>query len=76
MDYSGSWDRHLPLVEFAYNSSYQIGVRMVPFEALYGGRCISPLGWFKAGEAKLLGLDLVQDSINEVKLIRERVLVA
>ena len=49
---------------------------MAPFEALYGSRCKSPLRWLEVGEAKLLGLDLVQDSINKVKLIRERMLVA
>ena len=76
MDYSGSWDRHLPLVEFAYNNSYQTSIQMAPFEALYGRRCRSPLGWFEVGEAKLLGPDLVQDSINKVKLIRERMLAA
>jgi hypothetical protein len=29
-------DRHLPLVEFSYNNSYQKSIKMSPFEALYG----------------------------------------
>ena len=76
MDYLGSWDRHLSLVEFAYNNNYQMSIQMAPFEALYGRRRRSPFGWFKVGEAKLLGPNLVQDSINKVKLIRERMLAA
>ena len=28
--------------------------------------------WLKAGEAKLLGLDLVKDSINKVKSIKRK----
>nr|GEW73588.1 putative reverse transcriptase domain, ribonuclease H-like domain, aspartic peptidase domain protein [Tanacetum cinerariifolium] len=32
----GSWDVHLPLVEFSYNNSYHSSVRCVSFEALYG----------------------------------------
>jgi transposase InsO family protein len=30
------WDKHLPLVEFSYNNSYQESIKMSPFEALYG----------------------------------------
>jgi hypothetical protein len=30
------WDKHLPLAEFLYNSSYQESIKMSPFEALYG----------------------------------------
>ncbi|GJR04199.1 putative reverse transcriptase domain-containing protein [Tanacetum coccineum] len=36
MDFEGSWDVHLPLVEFSYNNSYHSIVRCAPFEALYG----------------------------------------
>nr|GEV48979.1 putative reverse transcriptase domain-containing protein [Tanacetum cinerariifolium] len=35
LDFEGSWDVHLPLVEFSYNNSYPSSVRCVPFEALY-----------------------------------------
>ncbi|GMP66376.1 hypothetical protein CsSME_00026758 [Camellia sinensis var. sinensis] len=36
LDFSGTWERHLPLVEFAYNNSFQSSIGMAPFEALYG----------------------------------------
>nr|GEX26768.1 putative reverse transcriptase domain-containing protein [Tanacetum cinerariifolium] len=36
LDFEGSWDVHLPLVEFSYNNSYHSSVRCAPFEALYG----------------------------------------
>ncbi|GKE25933.1 putative reverse transcriptase domain-containing protein [Tanacetum coccineum] len=35
LDFKGSWDVHLPLVEFSYNNSYHFSVRCAPFEALY-----------------------------------------
>ncbi|GKB44198.1 homeodomain-like protein [Tanacetum coccineum] len=38
IDFGGSWDTHLPLVEFSYNNSYHSSIRCVPFEALYDGR--------------------------------------
>ncbi|GKD65607.1 putative reverse transcriptase domain-containing protein, partial [Tanacetum coccineum] len=39
LDFGGSWDVHLPLVEFSYNNSYHSSVRCAPFEALYGRKC-------------------------------------
>ncbi|GKD39935.1 putative reverse transcriptase domain-containing protein, partial [Tanacetum coccineum] len=38
-DFGGSWDRHLPLVEFSYNNSYHASIKAAPFEALYGRKC-------------------------------------
>nr|GEU93398.1 hypothetical protein [Tanacetum cinerariifolium] len=45
MDFGGSWDVYLPLVEFSYNNSYHSSVRCAPFEALYGRKCHSPILW-------------------------------
>ena len=49
---------------------------MAPFEALYGRCCRSMIDWFEIGEAKLLGLDLIQDSLEKVRMIKERLLTA
>ena len=43
IDYEGSWDRHIPLVEFVYNNSFQSSIIMAPYEALYGRKCRTPL---------------------------------
>jgi hypothetical protein len=43
LSWRGSWEDHLALAEFAYNNSYQASIKMTPYEALYGRRCISPL---------------------------------
>ncbi|KAL4028088.1 hypothetical protein IC575_011280 [Cucumis melo] len=45
LEFSGSWDSHLHLMEFAYNNSYQATIGMTPFEALYGKCCRSPVCW-------------------------------
>ncbi|XP_070003081.1 uncharacterized protein [Nicotiana sylvestris] len=42
---------------------------MALYEALYGRRCRSPVGWFELGEASLLVTDMVQDASEKVKLI-------
>nr|GEZ50006.1 putative reverse transcriptase domain-containing protein [Tanacetum cinerariifolium] len=43
IDFGGSWDRHLPLVEFSYNNSYHTSIKAAPFEALYKRKCRSPV---------------------------------
>lgn len=70
LDFRGSWASHLPLLEFAYNNSYQSSIGMAPFEALYGIPCRSPLCWAEAGEAAMLGPQLVQEATAKVQLIR------
>ena len=55
LDFKGSWDRYLPLMEFAYNNSYQSSIEMAPYEALYGRKRRTPLCWDEVDERKLLG---------------------
>ena len=49
---------------------------MEPFEALYGRRCRSPIGWFDAFEVRPWGTDLLRESLDKVKLIQDRLLMA
>ncbi|KAH0715068.1 hypothetical protein KY284_007973 [Solanum tuberosum] len=72
IDFKGNWNDHLPLVEFAYNNSYHASIQMAPYEALYGRRCRSSIGWFEVGEAGLIAPNLVHQSMEKVKLIQER----
>ena len=39
LDFPGIWDRYIPLMEFAYNNSYQTSISMAPYEAFYGRKC-------------------------------------
>jgi hypothetical protein len=76
LDEGGSWDKYLPLVEFAYNNSYHSSIGMAPYEALYGRKCRSPLCWCEVGEKSLVGPDLVQETTDKIKTIRERMRTA
>ncbi|KAJ8752272.1 hypothetical protein K2173_003908 [Erythroxylum novogranatense] len=60
MEFQGSWDRHLPLIEFAYNNSYHKSIGMPPYEALYGRKCRTPLCWDEIGTAKIEGAELIE----------------
>ncbi|XP_027772660.1 uncharacterized protein LOC114077181 [Solanum pennellii] len=53
-----------------------LGTQMAPYEALYGRKCRSPISWFDVGETKLIGPDVIQQAVDKVKLIQERLLVA
>ena len=76
MDLVGSWDDNLPYAEFSYNNSYQTSLKMAPFEALYGRRCRTPLIWDEVGYRQLFGPDLIKESEEKFKLIRDRLKVA
>ncbi|XP_055826426.1 uncharacterized protein LOC129894822 [Solanum dulcamara] len=49
---------------------------MAPYEALYGKKYRLSIGWFDVGEIKFIGPDLIQQAIDKVKLIQERLLAA
>ncbi|XP_073057205.1 uncharacterized protein [Primulina eburnea] len=68
--------QQLPLVECTYNNSYQSSIGMAPYEALYGRKCRSPLYWDEVGERKMLGPELVQQMVDVVALIRQRMKTA
>ena len=52
IDLEGSWDRHIALVEFVCNNSFQSSIGMAPYEALYGRKCRTPLCWTELSEKK------------------------
>ncbi|KAA0031702.1 reverse transcriptase [Cucumis melo var. makuwa] len=64
----GSWDTHLPLMEFAYNNSYQSSNCMASYEALYGRPCRTPVCWNEVREQKLVDPShVLQEQVAELK---------
>ena len=76
IDFGGSWDTHLPLVEFSYNNSYHTSIQCAPFEALYGRKCRSPLCWAETGENQITGPELIQEATDKIALIKDRIKAA
>ncbi|KAA3483598.1 reverse transcriptase [Gossypium australe] len=72
IDFKGSWEDYLPLAEFFYNNSDQSSIQMASYEVLYGRRCRTPTCWAELGEWRLLGQELVSETEEKVKLIRNR----
>ena len=76
IEFKGSWDTHLSLMEFAYNNSYQSSIGMAPFEALYGRKCRTLVCWDEVGERKLIGLELVHNTLDKIQIVRNRLKIA
>ena len=66
MEFSGSWDRYIQLMEFAHNNSFQSSISMTPYEALYGQKCRTPMCWMELNEYKVIGPDIVKDTEEKV----------
>ncbi|GJW86543.1 putative reverse transcriptase domain-containing protein [Tanacetum coccineum] len=58
-DFGGSWDTHLPIVEFSYNNSYHSSIRCDPYEALYRRKCRPHVLWDEVEETRLIGPEVV-----------------
>ncbi|TYK11888.1 ty3-gypsy retrotransposon protein [Cucumis melo var. makuwa] len=72
LEFLGSWDSHLHLMEFAYNNNFQATIGMTPFKALYSKCCRSPVCWGEVGEQRLMGPELVQSTNEAIQKIRSR----
>ncbi|KAI3715141.1 hypothetical protein L6452_22111 [Arctium lappa] len=76
IDFGGSWDAHLPLVEFSYNNSYHTSIQCAPYEALYGRKCRSPLSWLEVGDRQLTKPDIIQETTDKIATIQDRLKAA
>ncbi|XP_073133890.1 uncharacterized protein [Henckelia pumila] len=74
INFHDSWESRLPLVEFAYNNSYQATIGMTPYEARRP--CRSPVLWTEIGERSELGPKIVQQTAEVVAKIRDRMRIA
>ena len=66
----------MPLVEFAYNNSYQASIQMTPYDALYGRSCRSPICWTEVGQSSITSPDLIRDTLEKLGLIQKHLLTA
>lgn len=76
LDFGGSWDKYLPLVEFSYNNSYHSSIGMPPYEMLYGRRCRTPICWGEIGQKDLGSIEVVKLTSEKLDQIRARLKAA
>jgi hypothetical protein len=68
LKHGGSWNKSLPYAELSYNNSYQASL---PYEALYGRKCRTPLYWDQTRERQFFRPEIIQEAEEQVRLIRE-----
>ncbi|GJS86394.1 putative reverse transcriptase domain-containing protein [Tanacetum coccineum] len=66
INFGKGWDRHLPLVEFSYNNSYHMSIKVAPFEALYIRKCRSPICGVEVGDAQLTGPEIIYETTEKI----------
>jgi len=72
VEYAGTWDHNLPLIEFTYNNSYHASIAMTPFEAVYDRRYRTPTYWEEAGEREPSKVKLIDQTIEVIKTMHNR----
>ncbi|XP_020243071.1 uncharacterized protein LOC109821295 [Asparagus officinalis] len=55
----------------AYSGVDMASIGMAPFATLYGRKCRSPLSWDDIGEREIFGPELINKSVDAVRIIRE-----
>ena len=70
MDFQGSWNHCISLIEFANNNNFQPTIGVASYEMSYGRKCRSPVHLDKIREQRYLGLDIVRNMAEAVEKIR------
>lgn len=47
-----------------------VGIDMATYEALYGRKCRTPLCWLEVGDNGILGIEVIQETIERIRLIK------
>nr|GEV53874.1 putative reverse transcriptase domain-containing protein [Tanacetum cinerariifolium] len=67
---------HASIQEFSYNNSYHASIKAVPFEALYGRKCRSPVFWAEVGDTQLTGPEIIHETTEKIVQIRQHLQAA
>lgn len=58
--------------EICFNNSYHARIGIAPYEALYEHKYRPPIHWDEVREKKMLGLEIVQQTSEVIRRIKER----
>jgi hypothetical protein len=69
MDQPSKWKDYIHLVKFSYNNGYQSSLKIIPFEALYGRKCSTPVSWDNPVDKAIIGPDLLREMEEHMEKI-------
>ncbi|GKF49675.1 hypothetical protein Tco_0142926, partial [Tanacetum coccineum] len=55
---------------------YHANIKAVPFEALYGRKCRSPVCWAEVGDVQLTGPEIIHETTKKIVQIRQHLQAA
>ena len=76
LQFGDTWHKRLDLMEIAYNYSFQSSICITSFEALYGRACRTPLCWSEISERVLVGPEIVDETTQNVQVIKSNLKAA
>lgn len=62
----------MSFIKSTYNNNFYSSTGITPFEVLYGRRCRIPLRWYDSGESVVFGPEIIQLTIEKIKIIQEK----
>jgi hypothetical protein len=75
MEQSSKWKDYIHLVEFDYNNGYRASLKMIPFEALYGSKCNTPVSWDNPTNKVVIGKYLLKEMEDHMTKIKKNLKV-
>lgn len=76
LEFKGSWEDKLVLIEYSYNNSHQSSIGMASYEALYRRIYRTLICWDDVSPSISVGPYLIKDKMNKVRVIREKMRIA
>jgi hypothetical protein len=70
------WEDYLHLLKFAYNNGYQASLKMIPFEALYGRKCNTPISWDNPADRAVIGPKIFREMEEKMLKIKQNLKVS
>lgn len=74
--FKGNWDTHFPLIYFSHNNNYHIRIQCSSYQALCGRKWCSPFYRFEIKDRQLTRLDLIQETIDKISIIKYRLKIS
>ena len=71
INFKGSWDKYVSLLEFAYNNSFHQSIGMALYEALYRRLCRNLVCWDEVSKRSLIGPKIIQDTIEKAEMVKK-----
>lgn len=68
-----NWSEYLPLIEFAYNSSWHASICMTPFEAMYGYNCLTPVHFSHDANKVDMSREMLRKMDDELSRIKKHI---